>query len=148
MPEHPIEGLMTTAMESIQQMVKVNTIVGDPVETKEGTVIIPISKVNFGFGAGGTDYQPQFNDEQSPDQQQNQQQSDQEDHNFGGGSGAGVMMDPMGFLVVNKTDVRLLRISDREGLDRLLNLAPELIEQLQGGSSRQSEQSNQQMNRQ
>ncbi len=147
MSEHPIEGLMTTAMENIQQMVKVNTIVGDPVETQEGTVIIPISKVNFGFGAGGTDYQPQSNVEPSKDKQQDQQQSDQNSYNFGGGSGAGVMMDPMGFLIVNNTDVRLLRISEREGLDRLLNLAPDLIEQLQGGTA-QTEQPSQQMNRQ
>ena len=53
MSEHPINGLMQTAMQSIKDMVDVNTIVGEPVESKDGTVIIPISKVSFGFGAGG-----------------------------------------------------------------------------------------------
>jgi sporulation protein YtfJ len=53
MPEHPIEGLMKTAMESIKEMVDVNTVVGDPVETPDGTVIIPVSRVACGFAAGG-----------------------------------------------------------------------------------------------
>lgn len=49
--EHPIEGLMTTAMQSIKDMVDVNTIVGDAVQAPDGTVIIPISRVSFGFAA-------------------------------------------------------------------------------------------------
>ena len=56
MSEHPIQGLMATAMQSIKEMVDVNTIVGDPVETSDGTVIIPISKVGFGFAAGGSEF--------------------------------------------------------------------------------------------
>ena len=56
MAQHPIEGLMTTAMESIKEMVDVNTIVGDAVQAPDGTVIIPISRVTFGFAAGGSEY--------------------------------------------------------------------------------------------
>jgi len=56
MSEHPIEGLMKTTMESIKEMVDVNTIVGDPVESPDGQVIIPISRVSFGFAAGGGEY--------------------------------------------------------------------------------------------
>lgn len=56
MAEHPIQGLMQTAMENIKGMVDVNTIVGDPVNTPDGSVILPISKVAFGFAAGGSDY--------------------------------------------------------------------------------------------
>ncbi|MFD2879305.1 GerW family sporulation protein [Paenibacillus rhizoplanae] len=56
MSDHPIQGLMQTAMENIKGMVDVNTIVGDPVETPDGTVILPISKVTFGFAAGGSDF--------------------------------------------------------------------------------------------
>ena len=55
MAEHPIQGLMQTAMENIKDMVDVNTIVGSPVETQDGSVILPISRVNFGFAAGGSD---------------------------------------------------------------------------------------------
>ena len=58
MGNHPIESLMKTAMESIQQIVDVNTIVGDPVETPDGSVIIPISRVSCGFAAGGSEFSP------------------------------------------------------------------------------------------
>ena len=56
MSEHPIEGLMTTAMNSIQDMIDVNTIIGDPIQTSNNVVIIPVSKVNFGFAAGGSEF--------------------------------------------------------------------------------------------
>ena len=56
MSEHPIEGLMLTAMNSIQDMVDVNTIIGEPIETSNNIVIIPISKVSFGFAAGGSEF--------------------------------------------------------------------------------------------
>ena len=56
MSEHPIEGLMVTAMNSIQDMIDVNTIIGEPIETSNNIVIIPISKVSFGFAAGGSEF--------------------------------------------------------------------------------------------
>ena len=58
MIDHPIQGLMKTAMEAIKDMVDVNTIVGDAVETPDGNVIVPISRVSFGFLAGGSEYEP------------------------------------------------------------------------------------------
>ena len=54
--QHPIEGLMKTAMESLKTMVDVNTILGDPVETPDGAVIVPVSRVSFGFAAGGSEF--------------------------------------------------------------------------------------------
>lgn len=54
--QHPIEGLMVTAMNSIQDMIDVNTIIGEPIETSNNIVIIPISKVSFGFAAGGSEF--------------------------------------------------------------------------------------------
>ena len=121
MEEHPIAKLMDQAMQNIKQMVDVNTIVGDAVETKDGSVIIPISKVNFGFAAGGAQYDLE---EQGAKQEHNQ------DANFGGGSGAGVMLQPMAFLVVKQNQVRMMSVNDNATLDKLLNLAPELIDQL------------------
>ncbi len=56
MSEHPIEGLMLTAMNSIKDMVDVNTIIGEPIQASNNTVIIPISKVSFGFAAGGSEF--------------------------------------------------------------------------------------------
>ena len=63
MSEHPIEGLMTTAMNSIQDMIDVNTIIGEPIETSNNIVIIPISKVSFGFAAGGSEFKGETIDE-------------------------------------------------------------------------------------
>ncbi|WP_035571567.1 GerW family sporulation protein [Halonatronum saccharophilum] len=116
--EHPIEGLMSTAMENIKEMIDVNTIVGDAVETKEGNVIIPISKVNFGFAAGGAEYKLK-----------SKKDDESNTPKFGGGSGAGVMLQPMAFLVVNKEQVRLLPVNNKAGIERLINLVPELIDQ-------------------
>ena len=65
MSEHPIEGLMTTAMSSIQDMIDVNTIIGEPIETSNNIVIIPISKVSFGFAAGGSEFSGETIDEYS-----------------------------------------------------------------------------------
>ena len=64
MEEHPIEGLMMTAMNSIQDMVDVNTIIGEPIEAN-GTTIIPVSKVCFGFAAGGSEFKGETIDEYS-----------------------------------------------------------------------------------
>ncbi len=96
MAEHPINGLMETAMQSIKDMVDVNTIIGEPVESKDGTVIIPISKVSFGFGAGGSDF--------------GQKAVASSDSNFGGGSGGGATIEPVAFMVVGKEEIKLMPV--------------------------------------
>ena len=117
--EHPIQGLMKTAMESIKDMVDVNTIVGDAVETPDGTVIIPISRVAFGFAAGGGDYPP----EDSAATQAGQA--------FGGGSGAGVSVKPVGFLVCSPTNgVRFMPVDSNVLYDRIFDLVPQLINKI------------------
>jgi sporulation protein YtfJ len=117
---HPIETLMKTAMESIKEMVDVNTIVGDPVETPDGSVIMPVSRVSCGFAAGGADFQPEGRRE------------GQEVLPFGGGSGGGVSVQPVGFLVVGHNQVRLLPVDGNPIADRLIDLAPTLLERFQG----------------
>jgi sporulation protein YtfJ len=120
--EHPIQGLMATAMDSIKDMVDVNTVVGDPVETVDGSVIIPISRVSFGFAAGGGEYKcvPR------------QSNSDATNHlPFAGGSGGGVTIHPVAFLVVGNGKVRLLPVDGRAFYDRLIDLAPDLVDQIQ-----------------
>lgn len=82
MSDHPIQGLMQTAMENIKGMVDVNTIVGEPVETKDGSVILPISKVAFGFAAGGSDFRVEDDDKPAAGQNGVKMLP------FGGGSGA------------------------------------------------------------
>lgn len=117
---HPIEGLMETAMESLKAMVEVNTILGDPVETPDGTVIIPVSRVSFGFAAGGTEFDTQKKD------------SADTDLPFGGGSGGGVSLNPVAFLVVGNNQVRLLPVDSSAIYDRIIDMVPQLVDQLQG----------------
>ncbi|HAG11006.1 MAG TPA: sporulation protein YtfJ [Desulfotomaculum sp.] len=119
--QHPIEGLMKTAMESIKEMIDVNTVIGDPVETPDGTIIIPISRVAFGFGAGGGEFEHDVH-EKSVDEQK---------PFFGGGSGAGVSVQPVGFLVVGHGSIRLLPVENNVLFDRLIDLAPQVLEQIQ-----------------
>jgi sporulation protein YtfJ len=119
--EHPIQGLMKTAMESIKDMVDVNTVVGDPVETPDGSVIIPVSRVSLGFGAGGGEYEAR-----------NAGGSGENGAlPFGGGSGAGVSVQPVAFLVVGGGQVRLLPVDGRALYDRVIDLAPQVLEQLE-----------------
>ena len=87
MSEHPIEGLMVTAMNSIQDMIDVNTIIGEPIETSNNTVIIPISKVSFAFAAGGSEFKGETIDEYT---KREKEEAIQYRLPFGGGSGAGV----------------------------------------------------------
>ena len=119
--EHPIAGLMQTAMESIKEMVDVNTVVGDPVETPDGMVIIPVSRVSFGFAAGGGEYES-GGDEKTPGQKEKP---------FGGGSGGGVSVQPVGFLVVGNGQVRLLPVDGNALVDRLIDIAPQVVAQVQ-----------------
>jgi sporulation protein YtfJ len=122
---HPIEGLMHTVMESLREMIDVNTILGDPVETPDGAVIVPVSRVSFGFAAGGTD-QP-FSPEKPKDTQ-----SASWARPFGGGSGAGMSVNPVAFLVVRQDEVRLMPVEGNAIYDRLLDVAPKLLDKLQG----------------
>ena len=87
MADHPIQGLMTTAMENLKEMIDVNTIIGEPVETPDGGVILTVSKVGFGFAMGGSEFSGSSSSDELP---------------FGGGSGGGVSITPIAFLVVNK----------------------------------------------
>ncbi|WP_082789115.1 GerW family sporulation protein [Desulfolucanica intricata] len=131
--QHPIEGLMKTAMESIKEMVDVNTVVGDPVESPDGSVIIPISRVACGFAAGGGEFEIGSGDEK------NEQQMPA----FGGGSGAGVSVQPVGFLVVGQGQVRLLPVDGNAIYDRIIDMAPQLINQIQSMLDRKRNNSKQ-----
>lgn len=103
MSVHPIEGLMNTTMNSLKDMIDVNTIVGDPVQSPDGLIIIPISKVGFGFASGGTEFN--INKKNDIDIQQDKLP-------FGGGSGAGVSVQPVGFIVVGNNQIKLLTVDE------------------------------------
>lgn len=128
MSEHPIQGLMKTAMENIKEMVDVNTIIGDPVETKDGSVIIPVSKVGFGFAAGGSEFKTNL-----VNYQNQESQSSSPAYPFGGGSGGGVSITPVAFIVVGEKGIRLMSMETPSHLyDRLIDFAPQFIEKIQG----------------
>jgi sporulation protein YtfJ len=119
-PGHPIEGLMNTAMQSIKEMVDVNTVVGDAVETNDGTVIIPVSQVACGFAAGGGEY-----DNSTGLGGKGQGLP------FAGGSGAGVSVKPVGFLVVRMNDVRLISTTGNILAERLIDIVPQVVDKLE-----------------
>ena len=124
MSDHPIQGLMKTAMENLKQMIDVNTIVGDPVETPDGSVILTVSKVGFGFAAGGSEFNStskEENDGKGPKLP------------FGGGSGGGVSITPIAFLIVSSTGVKMLHLDESTHLyEKILEAAPQAVEKIQG----------------
>ncbi len=126
--QHPIEALMKTAMESIKEMVDVNTIVGDAVQSPDGTVIIPISKVTFGFAAGGGEYS-YYSDEEGSDKEEEEGEDGSKNSKFpfAGGSGAGVSINPVAFMVVGNGQIKLLPVNINSTIDKLLDLVPDFM---------------------
>lgn len=129
MLDHPIQGLMETSMESIREMVDVNTIVGDPVQTPDGSVIMPISKVSFGFVAGGSDIRLDGNSE--PINASVDQHNATVSLPFGGGSGGGVSITPIAFLVVGSQGVRVVSLDNQTHIwERIIDSAPKMIDKI------------------
>lgn len=115
--EHPIGNLMNITMEKIKEMIDVNTIIGEPITSPDGTLIIPVSKVSYGFASGGSDL---------PTKKENKDC-------FGGGSGAGVTIQPVAFLTVYQGDVRLVSVDQEEGTaDKLVNMIPDVLKKVKG----------------
>ena len=116
MAEHPIQGLMNITMDKVRQMADANTIIGKPIKTDDGTTIIPVSRISLGFGTGGSD----FDGKNSANKEL-----------FGGGSGAGVSIRPVAFLVIKDGMVRTVQLADpSNSIDRALNMLPELVDKL------------------
>ena len=116
MAEHPIQGLMNVTMDKIRQMADSNTIIGKPIKTDDGTTILPVSRISFGFASAGTDFDGK-----------NAANKDL----FGGGSGAGVNIQPVAVLVVKDGCVRTIQLSDGSNtIDRALTMLPELVDKV------------------
>ena len=116
MAEHPIQGLMNVTMDKIRQMADSNTIIGKPIKTDDGTTILPVSRISFGFASAGTDFDGK-----------NAANKDL----FGGGSGAGVNIQPVAFVVVKDGCVRTIQLSDGSNtIDRALTMLPELVDKV------------------
>lgn len=131
MAEHPIQGLMQTAMENIKEMVDVNTIVGEPVQTPDGSVILPISRVGFGFAAGGSDFCVE-NDHDYEKSSSSSSGDHAKIRPFGGGSGGGVSINPIAFLVVGTQGVHIVPLDNQTHLaEKMIDALPNVIDRIQ-----------------
>ena len=119
MAEHPIQGIMNVTMDKIHEMVDANTIIGKAITTEDGTTILPVSKVSFGFASGGTDFDGK-----------NAANKDL----FGGGSGAGVNIQPVAFLVVKDGVTRMLPVGTPAitTVDRIVEMVPQVMDRVEG----------------
>ena len=115
MAEHPIQGLMGGTIEKIRDMVNAETIIGDPIHVDD-TTIIPVPRVTFGFVSGGSDVGPSSNKQM-----------------FGGGSGAGVKIEPVAFLVIREGTTRVLPVAmpPMTTLDRVVEMMPDLVDKVE-----------------
>lgn len=113
--KNPVSELMRSTIEKIHELVDTNVIVGQPINTPDGVTLIPISRVNFGFGSGGGDYG------KGPKE------------NFGGGGGAGVRIDPVAFLIIKDGTTRVLPVAvpPVSTVDRIVDMAPDLMDKVE-----------------
>ena len=125
--EHPLNDLMGSTMERLRSMVDVNTVVGEPILAGEVT-IIPVSMVSVGFASGGSDFASK---NQRPEQ----------DNSFGGGSGAGLKITPIGFLIVRGENEKLLPVMPPPGgaIDRAVDMVPDLVDKVTSFVEKQQE---------
>ena len=117
---HPIGDLMATTMQKIREMADANTIIGQPIQAEEVT-IIPVSKISMGFASGGSDFATKA-------------QKPEADNAFGGGAGAGVNVIPVAFLVVRGETVKLMPVAPPAGttVDRVVEMVPEVFDKVTG----------------
>ena len=125
MSENQVNNLLGTTMEKIKQMVDVNTVIGDPVTTPDGTTVIPVSRVSYGFASGGTDLPSKAQPASGL---------------FAGGSGAGITISPIAFLAIREGKVRVLQIEPYlSSVDRALEKVPEVVDKVSSLFSKGSE---------
>ncbi|MBR5307076.1 MAG: GerW family sporulation protein [Oscillospiraceae bacterium] len=116
MAEKPVQEIMASSLEKIRDLVDSNTVIGSPIHTQDGTTILPISKISFGFVSGGTDFATKT----------------QKDL-FGGAASAGGSVTPVGFLVIKEGSVKLMQLAEGGAtVDRLINMMPEVIDRIEG----------------
>lgn len=125
--KQPLESLMGTTIEKIKQMVDVNTVIGTPVSSPDGTVIVPVSKVTYGFASGGSSFVAKSSPEKDL---------------FGGGTGAGVSVNPIAFIVISKGDAKVLSIDTPNATvaEKAVAMAPDIIDKITSMFSNKKEE--------
>ncbi len=115
---HPTENILKATMSELKEMIDVNTIVGTPFVSPGGCTIIPISRLSFGFVSGGGEYgHPGHTREEVKFQ-------------FGGGTASGVSINPVAFMVADEENIKLLTVSHRNALDKIVENLPHMVSEL------------------
>ena len=117
MENNPIGELMQATMENVKNILKVDTVVGDPIFTPDGITLVPISKISLGFGGGGVEFGAKKAGEAKP---------------YGGGNATGVKIDPIGFLVIKEGVVRMINVTPPASntVDRIIDLVPQVMDRV------------------
>lgn len=115
--DHPIERIMDNAMGKIRTFATSDMIIGTPVCTTDGVSIIPVSKVTIGFLTGGGEYSDLSRESYSQ-------------YPFAGGSGAGVSVSPIGFLVSDGQNIKLVRVGEKNVLEKALDTIPDVLDSI------------------
>ncbi len=135
MAENNLSDVIKKSLEGIRTVADSGTVLGEPISTNNGTVIIPVSKVSVGYASGGVDYMPKSGDKDT------QKPVKPSSPCFGGGGGTGITVTPLCFLVVDKEgNVTTLNITNPtavpapvgvlDSVSSLLDKAPETIEKI------------------
>ena len=118
MSENKVNNLLGVSMDKIKEMVDVNTVIGDPITAPDGTTVIPVSRVSYGFAGGGSDLPSKAQPEKGL---------------FAGGSGAGITIQPIAFLVISNGNVRILQIEPYvSSVDRVVASVPDVVDKIAG----------------
>ena len=117
MDNNPISELMQTTMENVKNVLKVDTVVGDPIITPDGITLVPISKISLGFGGGGVEFGAKKAGDDRP---------------YGGGNATGVKIEPIGFLVIKEGTVRMINVTPPASntVDRIIDMVPQVMDRV------------------
>jgi sporulation protein YtfJ len=117
MDNNPISELMQTTMDNVKNILKVDTVVGEPIITPDGITLVPISKISLGFGGGGVE----FNSKKAGN-----------DRPYGGGNATGVKIEPIGFLVIKEGTVRMINVTPPASntVDRIIDMVPQVMDRV------------------
>ena len=126
MDNNPISELMQTTMDNVKKVLKVDTVVGDPIITPDGITLVPISKISLGFGGGGVEFNSKKAGEARP---------------YGGGNATGVKIEPIGFLVIKEGPVRMINVTPPASntVDRIIDLVPQVMDRVDNFIAKQKD---------
>ena len=122
---NPIGELMQSTMDNVRNMLKVDTVVGEPIYTPDGITLVPISRISVGFGGGGVEFTPKKEGNRP----------------YGGGNATGVKIDPIGFLVIKEGTVRMINITPPASttVDRIIDLVPQVMDKVDAFINKQQD---------